>query len=93
VLQLEEIKRKAFEVAQAKLGVAMRDVVVRDDTDSEGRPSLHITIILKAPWSTNPPGKTLGEISLALIEYLAQQGDGRFPYTHYMTRREYTAST
>lgn len=88
-----EVKKYVLELARKKLGREVKDVVIQDDRDSEGRPSLRITIILKSRWSTTLPGNALGEISLSVIDYLSKRNDDRYPYTHYMTAREFTAST
>lgn len=88
-----QLKKYVLELAREKLGSKVKDVVIQDDRDSEGRPSLRITIILRARWSAALPGSVLAEISLSVIDYLSKQNDDRYPYTHYMTAREFAAST
>jgi hypothetical protein len=91
MMKLDEIKSEALQIARAKLGNDVKDAIVKEDVDSEGRPSLRVTIILKSQWSVDPPGSALNEISRRLTSYLSSNGDERFPYTHYMTTREFTA--
>lgn len=92
MLKLTQIKNEAVRIARAKLGSEVKDVVVADDVDFEGRPSLRVTVILRSGWSVDPPGNMLNEISRKLTSFLAEKGDERFPYTHYMTTREFDAS-
>lgn len=91
MLTLDQIKAEAVQIARAKLGNEVKDIVVSENLDFEGRPSLRVTIILKSKWSVDPPGNMLNEISRRLTSYLSSNGDDRFPYTHYMTAREFTA--
>lgn len=92
MLTLDDIKGRALEKAQQRLGEEARDVVVENATDHEGRPSLRVTIILKSKWSIDPPGNSLNEITRYLASYLSEHGDERFPFTHYMTAREFSNS-
>jgi len=89
MLSSDEVKQKALELAQARLGEEVSDVIVRDDEDSEGRNSLRVTILLKSGWRTNPPGSKLNDISSKLNAFLSERSDPRFAYTHYMTAREF----
>ena len=93
MLSLDDIRAQTLEIAQQKLGAGIvKNVVVEDDTDMDGRPCLRITLILKSGWD-DPPGIRLGGISLGLIDYLSEHNDGRFPYTHYVTVKEYAKIT
>ncbi len=92
MLQLQQIREKATEIARMRLGFEVKDVVVGEDADSEGRPSLWVTIVLKAAWAGQAPGSKLNEISSQLNSYLATNGDTRFAYTHYLCAREVAAS-
>ncbi|HEX3675132.1 MAG TPA: hypothetical protein VHU87_12735 [Rhizomicrobium sp.] len=92
MLLLENIRDKALELAQAGLGLEVKNVVVETDTDAEGEQSLRVTIVIKSPWTGEPSGRKLNTISSQLNSYLSKSGDSRFAYTHYMTAREFTAS-
>jgi hypothetical protein len=89
MLSIDEVKQKALELAQARLGEEIGDVVVKEDQDFEGRNSLRVTILLKSGWRTNPPGSKLNDISSKLNAFLSEHSDPRFAYTHYMTAREF----
>ena len=92
MISIETVKEKALELARTKLGDNVKTVVVADDTDSEGRPSLRVTVILRAQWSTDPPGAALNAISRDLNVFLSSRNDERFAYTHYMTSKEFASS-
>jgi hypothetical protein len=86
------IREKALQLARAQLGLQVKDVVVADDTDSEGRKSLRVTVLIKSGWSAAPPGDKLVDITTRLNGFLSENEDQRFAYTHYMTPREFSAS-
>jgi hypothetical protein len=86
------IREKALGLARAQLGLQVKDVVVADDADSEGRKSLRVTVLIKSGWSATPPGDKLVDITTRLNSFLSGNDDQRFAYTHYMTPREFTAS-
>lgn len=93
MLALEDIRAQTLKIAQKRLGSGVvKNVVVEEDSDMDGRPCLRVTLILKSGWD-DPPGIRLGNISLELIDYLAGHDDGRFPYTHYVTAKEYAKLT
>ena len=92
MVSLIEVHDRALQLARAQLGEEVKNVVVEDDIDLDGRPCLRVTVILKSQWSVDPPGVKLGHISLELSDFLVQAGDQRFPYTHYVTAREYSTS-
>ena len=85
-------REKALELARAQLGPQVKDVVVADDTDSEGRKSLRVTVSIRSGWGTTVPGDKLVDITTRLNGFLSKNDDQRFAYTHYMTPREFSAS-
>lgn len=89
MVQLSDLKTQALRISKAKLGDEVKDVLVEEEENYEGDPSLRVTIILKSKWSVDPPGNALNEISRQLRSYLSDSDDKRFAYTHYMTSREY----
>lgn len=90
MLNLNQIRDQAFQISKNKLGNDVKDVVVSEDSNYEGDPSLRVVIILKSKWSVDPPGNSLNEISRQLRSYLSDNSDSRFAYTHYMTSREFS---
>ena len=92
MVSIAAIREKALELAQAHLGPQVKDVIVVDDTDFEGRKSLRVTMLIKSQWSAPPPGDKLVDITTRLNAFLSENDDQRFAYTHYMTPREFSAS-
>lgn len=90
MVQLSDLKTQALRISKAELGDDVKDVHVEEEENYEGEPSFRVTIILKSKWSVDPPGNSLNKISRQLRSYLADNGDNRFAYTHYMTSREYS---
>jgi hypothetical protein len=92
MVSVENVKEKAHELAFARLGAEVKDVVVEEIVDSEGRKGLRVTVLIKSKWSADPPGNKLNDISSRLNSYLSSNGDQRFAYTHYMTAKEFSSS-
>lgn len=92
MLDTEQIKGKALELARNALGPEIKDVIVEQRPDFEGRTSLRVTVLIKSRWSADPPGNKLNDLSRRLNAFLTENDDPRFAYTHYMTPREFSAS-
>lgn len=92
MLSVDEVKRKALELARSRLGSEVKDVIVTEDSDFEGRKSLRVTVLIRSGWSAAPPGDKLVDITSRLNSFLSESDDERFAYTHYMTPREFSAS-
>ncbi len=88
MLREEDVRKDVLKIAQKKLKNLVVDVNVEDDTDLDGTECLRITIILKSKAALLSRGEQLGEISLAIMDFLRERGEPRFPYTHYATRAE-----
>lgn len=84
----EVIRKEVLKIAQKELKNLVVSVNVEDDTDLDGSACLRITIVLKSKAVLLSRGKQLGEISLAIMDFLRERSDPRFPYTHYASQAD-----
>jgi hypothetical protein len=88
LIGLAEIRAEVLRLAQHKLKNLIVDARVENDTDTDGRDSLRITLILKSQRALASRGNELGELTLAVGDMLSKQGDSRFPFFRFATRGE-----
>jgi hypothetical protein len=80
---------RCLSIARKNLGNGIvQDVLIEDDIDLDGAICLRITFVLKSNSVLRAKGEKLGEISLAIRNFLNEQNDPRFPYVHYATKTE-----
>jgi hypothetical protein len=84
----DEIREEVLKIARKKLKNLVVDVLAEDDVDLDGTACLRITIVLKSKAALLSRGEQLGEISLAIVDFLRERSDPRFPYTHYASRAD-----
>ncbi|MGB8364710.1 MAG: hypothetical protein ACLQUZ_05640 [Rhizomicrobium sp.] len=83
-----QVRAAALKIARPKLKDWVVDALIEDDTDLDDRPCLRVTIVLKPGKSLLSRGQQTGEIRLALLDFMREQGDERRPFVHYATRAE-----
>ena len=87
MLTLPQVKKEALRVAREYFGAGqVKDVLVEEDIDSEGKDSLRVTIVLKSVGHLT--GTKLSRISIDLIDFMVCNNDDRYPYTHYATVKD-----
>ena len=92
MLTSQQIRDEMLRIAREHLGhEEVKNVLVEDDVDLFGEPSLRITIVLNSKKKMSWSGSALGRISIEALEYLINNNDQRYPYTHYATDKELAA--
>jgi hypothetical protein len=87
-----QIRDEMLRISREHLGRdEVKNVLVEDDVDLLGDPSLRITIVLNSKKRMNWLGSALGRISIEALEFLLKNNDQRYPYTHYATDKELSA--
>jgi hypothetical protein len=90
----QTIRAEILRIARENIGANnVKDVLVEDDVDLFGEPSLRLTIVLNATKPVSSSGDVMGRISTEALEFLLRNKDDRYPYTHYITARELAAQS
>ena len=84
----EQVLGLAESLLRPALGEAnVEDVVVREDEDYSGAPSIYIDVFV-APGTGWPDGNALTALRRTLSDKLVSAGEARFPYIRLRDRSE-----